>query len=70
MANHKHFQAWLRFARRLDWSSERRDASCVRAFAALQLAMEKCVRVETSWPRVYSTATKKIGLNDKPCSAQ
>lgn len=44
MGNHKHFQAWLRLARSLDWSLEHRDATCVRAFSALQLAVEKCTR--------------------------
>lgn len=70
MGNHKHFQAWLRLVRRLDWSFEQRDASCVRAFAALQLAMEKCIRTETSRSRAYSTVTNKSGLNDRSCSAQ
>ncbi|MCO6441329.1 MAG: hypothetical protein J5I81_09640 [Nitrococcus mobilis] len=46
MHSRKHFQAWLRLARSLNWSSEHRDASCVRAFAALQLAVEKCSRNE------------------------
>lgn len=42
MENHKHFQAWLRLVRRLDWSNEQRDVTCVRAFSALQQTMLKC----------------------------
>lgn len=46
MRNHEHFQAWLRLARSLDWSGEHRDATCVRAFTALQLAVQKCAPIE------------------------
>lgn len=37
----RYFQAWLRLACCLDWSAEQRDATSVRAFATLQLAMRK-----------------------------
>lgn len=63
MSNRKHFQAWLRLARSLDWSFEQRDASCVRAFTALQLAVEKCGR--NAMPRENTTAAaNKGGLNE------
>lgn len=52
MENRRHFEAWLRLARRLDWSFEHRDATCVRAFTALQRAMQKCtVSVRCDLPR-------------------
>ena len=58
MSNRRHFQAWLRLARSLDWSFEHRDASCVRAFTALQLAVEKCGR-----NRNAAAVTNKNDLN-------
>lgn len=65
MSNRKHFQAWLRLARSLDWSFEQRDASCVRAFTALQLAMEKCGRnaVPLSQENITAVANKD-GMNE------
>ncbi|HET8700098.1 MAG TPA: hypothetical protein VFL97_00305 [Nitrococcus sp.] len=60
MSNCRHFQAWLRLARSLDWSFEQRDASCVRAFTALQLAVEKCGRSGHKQEPV----TNKNDLND------
>ncbi len=44
MEQRDHFRAWLRFARRLDWSSTQRDRSFVRAFLALQRTVEKSRR--------------------------
>ncbi|MDN5849686.1 MAG: hypothetical protein L0H63_08615 [Nitrococcus sp.] len=58
--NHRHFEAWLRLARRLDWSFEHRDATCVRAFTALQHAMQKCtVAVRCDLPREYASELER-----------
>lgn len=42
MDNSRHFKAWLRMVRRYDWSPRQRQASALRAFAALQQAVSKC----------------------------
>lgn len=65
MSNRKHFQAWLRLARSFDWSFEQRDASCVRAFTALQRAMEKCSRNAMPLAQENTTAAaNKDGMNE------
>lgn len=64
MGNRKHFQAWLRLARSLDWSFEHRDTTCVRAFTALQLAMQKCGRgKEAACGESATAAAGKSDLN-------
>ncbi len=48
MTRREFFDAWLQYARSLNWSPERRNHSCQLAFTGLNVAMEMARRSHSS----------------------